>query len=114
MRTPERHRQKVEIGIPQLAPPLEQPHSNEEESIGKKRTTRPGHGARILYRRRNEQIRLTIRQAAHLKCRLQQEDFKKEIGIKGGGPRYLALPLENGPCRTAYQPAMRRRRNLRP
>ena len=28
--------------------------------------------------------------AADLKCRLQQEDFKKEIGIKGGGPRYPA------------------------
>jgi hypothetical protein len=29
------------------------------------------------------------RRAADLKCRLQQEDFKKEIGIKNGGPRYV-------------------------
>jgi AbrB family looped-hinge helix DNA binding protein len=28
--------------------------------------------------------------AANLKCRLQLEDFKKEIGIKVGGPRYPA------------------------
>jgi hypothetical protein len=45
----------------------------------RKRTTQPGHGARIQRRRRNEQISLTIRQAADL---------------KGGGPRYLdLLPL---------------------
>jgi hypothetical protein len=34
--------------------------------------------------------------AADLKCRLQQEDFKKEIGIKNGGARYvLATMLRN-------------------
>jgi hypothetical protein len=33
--------------------------------------------------------------AADLKCRLQQEDFKKEIGIKNGGLRYSLAPLRD-------------------
>ena len=31
----------MEIGVPQFAGPFEQPHSDEEEAIGKKRTTQP-------------------------------------------------------------------------
>jgi hypothetical protein len=81
----------VEVGVLQFVAPLEQPHRDEEESMGKKRTTQPGHAPEY-----GTADSLTTRQAADLKCRFQQEDFKKEVGIKGGGPRY-STPI---PCST--------------
>jgi hypothetical protein len=56
--------------------------------MGEKRTPQPRHGEPDCQRR-----------AADLKCRLQQEDFKKEIGIKSGGPRYYLLTMRYG-CST--------------
>lgn len=79
-RAPERQRQKLEIRVAQFAAPLEQPHSDEKEPIGKKRTTHPRHGVRIQHRGRDEQRSLTTRQAADL---------------ANGGPRYL-LELTSG------------------
>ncbi len=42
---------KVESGDPQFRAPVEQPHSDEQESTGKKRATQPRHDVRIQHRR---------------------------------------------------------------
>jgi hypothetical protein len=50
-RPAEGERQEMKIRVSLFTARLQQPHGDEEESIGKKRATQPGHGARIQYGR---------------------------------------------------------------
>ena len=91
-RSVESARQQDEIRLGQLGAPLEQPHGDEEISVGKKWTPQPRHGGRIPNR--------------------GAEGHRKDADHKGGGPRYLLKLIKD--CGTACADYQNRTlRNLR-